>query len=254
MAFLAADATPGDASCRRWRAIRFDSPRINQFLAHGAEAERTLLWEYEPYAKVLSEYRGRVLDVGGGAGLAGRFLSPDADYVVVDPSDSWTGNDWKQFSRKFTGRDFQFVIGVGEKLPFARGEFDAVISFWSLNHAQDPAKCLLEMHRVLKRDGRCLLVFEDMEPSLLDAGRLWRQERRERRGIAQKYPIGWNQAEIKTASETARHKLARGIWPLQSDHIRITETSLRKLLPGNFRLVDRNWAGGFLSWELERIA
>ena len=226
----------------------------DDFLASDAqEAERSLLWEYQPYADRLSLFDGRVLDVGGGAGLAGRFLPPEAEYWVIDPSETWTGSKWREFSKRFTGREFHFVHGIGERLPFHDCEFDGVLSFWSLNHVQSPAQCMREMHRVLKSAGKCLIVLEDMKPSLTDVLRLWLQEQRQGLGKVTPYPMSWNQSEIGSAKETFWHLVTRKPWPLQEDHIRITERFLKSLLPGQFRMADRNWEGGFLSWELERI-
>jgi hypothetical protein len=41
-------------------------------------------------------------------------------------------------------------------------------SFWSLNHVDRPERVLQEVGRVLKPEGRFLIVLEDMPPALLD--------------------------------------------------------------------------------------
>ena len=57
-----------------------------------------------------------------------------------------------------------FVRAVGEYLPFPDASFDAALSFWSLNHVDQPERVLQEVGRVLKPEGRFLIVLEDMSP------------------------------------------------------------------------------------------
>ena len=57
--------------------------------------ERQLLCEYEPHREFLRTLSGDVIDIGGGAGLAARFLKPDVSYTVVEPLDFWRSpNGW----------------------------------------------------------------------------------------------------------------------------------------------------------------
>lgn len=114
------------------------------------ERERLLLADYAPHVSFLQELHGRVLDVGGGAGLAARFLRPDVHYVVVDPSETWSQPEWVEFGRAFRGNGPQpeFVNGMAEKLPFADQSFETVLSFRSLNHGDDPRASVAEMVRV----------------------------------------------------------------------------------------------------------
>jgi ubiquinone/menaquinone biosynthesis C-methylase UbiE len=51
----------------------------------------------------------------------------------------------------------EFVIGRGERMPFADASFDAVFSNGSLHEWSHPERILLEIRRVLKRGGRVFL-------------------------------------------------------------------------------------------------
>lgn len=226
------------------------------FLGLGrARVEEDLLWDYEPYALLLRTLRGQIIDVGGGAGLAGRFLSPGCEYVVVDPSPVWAEPEWRDISEEFNrgGVKPSFVTGTGEALPFSDAKFDGLLAFWSFNHAADALACVDEASRVLKPGARALIVLEDMIPGWGDVARLWIQELAERHlGRKRQFPIGWSQKGLEDAAATASFKLSGGRWPLQDDHIRIEDDAFQAELKGRFRVVDRNWKGGFLSYELLR--
>jgi ubiquinone/menaquinone biosynthesis C-methylase UbiE len=224
--------------------------------ADRAEAEAVFLGEYQPYARLLGSFGGRIVDVGGGAGLAGRFLPTDSDYVVVDPSPLWEEPEWRDISARFTeaGAVPTFIHGTGEALPFGDAEFDGLLAFWSFNHAADPFACLDEAYRVVKPGGRLLIVLEDMIPSWGDVARLWIEEK-EQRYLKRwrRWPIEWHQPGIEGARATVSYKLSGRAWPLQNDHVRIEEPAFRAAIEGRFRIVDRNWDGGFLSYELKRL-
>lgn len=56
------------------------------------------------------------------------------------------------------------VRGVGERLPFLDGVFDAVFSFNVLEHVKDPFTCAREISRVLKPGGRLYCVVPFLQP------------------------------------------------------------------------------------------
>lgn len=56
------------------------------------------------------------------------------------------------------------VLGVGEKLPFKDGSFDAVISIAVLEHVQDPFICAKEIGRVLKPGGKLYCAIPFLQP------------------------------------------------------------------------------------------
>lgn len=216
-------------------------------LASGT-AEAFLQTDYAPHAEFLSGLSGRILDLGGGAGVAGRYLPPECDHVVIDPAAVWAEPEWRDLGARFSGgRGTTFIRGTGEALPLAAGEFDGAIAFWSLNHAQDPNDCINELARVVRPGGTTLLVLEDMEPSWADFALCVRQ----RVGALFGGGVdGFGFFESFRAS--ALHKLSGKPWPLQDDHCRILEADLLQWTAPHFRLVRRQWLGGFLTLEFAR--
>lgn len=217
-----------------------------------AAAEQSLTSDYASYSTLLAALRGRVLDVGGGAGLAARYLDPACDYTVLDPAAVWEEPRWQEFAAGFRKEHkVDFVRGAGEAMPFGNACFDAVTAFWSLNHARDPARCITEIARVLRPGGTGLLVLEDMEPSWADVAR-----RAARFAMSQVTGKGakayWHQPEVGGLMATLRHKLQGKVWPLQPDHVRIREQDLRSWLAPGFAITRRAWRGGFLAYEISR--
>lgn len=221
----------------------------HELLQRGDEAaEEALRRDYSPYRDFLSGLRGRVLDVGGGAGLASAYLSEASGYTVIDPAAVWEEPGWKAFSRRFHAeRPPVFVKGQGEELPFEDASFDAVLAFWSLNHVDRPQRCVAEMIRVLRDGGAMLLVLEDMIPSWSDMIDLTLTRALRREG---RWPRGWNPWGLDIR-ESWRRFLSSS-WPLQSDHIRIAGPKLRRWIAPRMRVRDRSWASGFLTYELEK--
>jgi ubiquinone/menaquinone biosynthesis C-methylase UbiE len=222
--------------------------------------------EYGPFIEILAKLQGTILDIGGGAGLAGAYMGPEVQYIVIDPSPIWLDESWSSIRKKLNpeGASPIFIKGIGENLPFPSSKFDSILAFWSLNHASSPKQCIVEMHRVLKPQGKVLLVLEDMEPSWNDVARLCYQELKSRLGRHVRDPMDWHQDTIPTIQSTIKgdiirskativYKLSGKAWPLQSDHLRISEDDLRNWLQDRFRTLERNWSGGFVSYELERL-
>ena len=211
-----------------------------------SDRERTLLDDYAPHAEFLESLGGRVLDVGGGAGLAARFLPPGTSYVVVDPSSVWKSPEWVEFGAAFrgSGPEPHFIAAGGEDLPFPDADFDSVLSFWSLNHVADPARCLSEMLRVLKPGGRARLVLEDTEPRWLDImldgiGRSWSLLSGRRRI-----------ARVPCGVLTSASQKWRGKWEIADDHIPVAEKDVRSWVAGRARVDGRAWLHGYLTLDL----
>src|SRR5260370_31350473 len=104
----------------------------------------------------LEAVRGKVLDVGGGAGSVAKAVKrerPDLEVVGCDVSRS---------ALAVAGASpdgVNFRAAEAEKLPFADGEFDFVWIFDVLEHVEKPEQVLREIARVLRPGGAFHLVL-----------------------------------------------------------------------------------------------
>lgn len=91
----------------------------------------------------------KVLDVACGAGyVAAAARERGADATGVD----FSAAQIRLAKQTYPG--IRFVDGDAEALPFADGEFDAVLNAFGMPHAVNPDKVAAEAYRVLKPAGR----------------------------------------------------------------------------------------------------
>jgi SAM-dependent methyltransferase len=108
----------------------------------------------------------RLLDLGSGSCENALWLPPGCRYVGFDVSTAALR------MADELGRPGRRVRGDGERLPFAGGAFDAVLSTWALEHFHHPPRTLLEAARVTRPGGLLLFVGSswdlpwEMPPSL----------------------------------------------------------------------------------------
>ena len=114
--------------------------RINRILSFGQEQN----WRRRVIA-LLPE--GRILDLGGGTGAANEVFGNRA-VVALDPSA-------EMLSLNDAGLR---MVGVGERLPFADGSFDAVFSAYVFRNLDSVSETLTEVARVLRPEGRLGVV------------------------------------------------------------------------------------------------
>jgi SAM-dependent methyltransferase len=198
--------------------------------------------DYRAYSRLLATLTGRVLDVGGGNGVARHYLTSVACYVVVEPDPDWLDGSWAGLANRFPclAAPPCFIRGVGEHLPFSAGAFDAVLALWSLNHAVDPAKVVDEAGRVLRPGGLLILVLEDMSPRWLDVA-------------APGFLAGRSTAHTaRLVGRKLRTSLLGRPWPTQPDHVAFSEADLRAWSRGQLEIRRRYWNKGYLAFELER--
>lgn len=88
---------------------------------------------------------GRVLDLGCGEG---RFLPPHGVGLDLDP----------ERLRLARARSWLLVRADARSVPFARGSFDTVYANRMLNDTGDVDRVLREIARVLRQDGRLLVL------------------------------------------------------------------------------------------------
>lgn len=103
-----------------------------------------------------------VLDVGCGTGSlaieAKRHVGSTGSVCGIDASPEMLARAGRKAAK--TGCEVVFKNGAAQALPFADGQFDAVLSTLMLHHLPRTARqqCAGEMRRVLKPGGRALVV------------------------------------------------------------------------------------------------
>lgn len=210
----------------------------DELAADPAHARLAYHTDLDGYRVHLARCAGQVLDIGGGYGVVRHYLTAATDYTVVDPSTSWFAQPWHVIADEFPclSTPPTFVRGVAEALPFADSTFDWVLSFWSINHLDDPSRALAECARVVRPGGGMLVSLEDMEPRWTDITN----------GT-------YRDGRFPTRAALRRAKLWAAVvrWPLQRDHIRVTERDLRRWTR-LFRWEERWWVGTYLTLVLRR--
>lgn len=114
--------------------------RINRILSFG----RDQAWRQRVIARLPE---GRLLDLGGGTGAANDVFG-DRQVVALDPSREMLS----------LNNAPQRTVGVGEKLPFDDGAFDAVFSAYVFRNLDSVESTLAEVARVLRPGGRLGVV------------------------------------------------------------------------------------------------
>ena len=106
-----------------------------------------------PKIEEFIQLNGKVLlEVGCGNGrLTTLLVDKTAAITAIDPDGSSIEAARKQVNR------VNFQVGSGEKLEFADSSFDIVLFSYSLHH-QDCIKALAEAKRVVRQDGRILII------------------------------------------------------------------------------------------------
>ena len=101
----------------------------------------------------IPENTNSLLDVGCASGYYTVHYSKKCSKVFgIDPNE----NLIKIAKEKYPNLDFR--KGSAEEIPFKDNSFDVVILSDVLEHVADEKKCLSEIHRVLKDDGKLILT------------------------------------------------------------------------------------------------
>ena len=107
--------------------------------------------------KCLSGVRGKVLEVGFGAGHNLPFYPPAVDKLVaIDPSQQGA----KLARKRIAAAPFpvEYAPLEGEKIDAPDASFDSVVSTFTLCSIPDPTAALRQIRRVLKPGGKLFLI------------------------------------------------------------------------------------------------
>ncbi|NKX87561.1 class I SAM-dependent methyltransferase [Nocardia coubleae] len=115
-----------------------------------------------------------VLDIAAGTAEIGAALAAvyplRLSYVAVDLNEQMLAVAERKFARlrrKRPSNDWQLALGSAESLDFPSSSFDAAVMCFALDDMDDPAAALAETVRVLRADGRFLLIELAMPDSPL---------------------------------------------------------------------------------------
>jgi SAM-dependent methyltransferase len=147
---------PPDAEVRRrwglWEELQENGERAYEFdppssLAVGDRADTRAFARF-------SDLRGRVLDVGCGPQAVPSYATGfEGEFVGIDPL------------LGAQPREFEFVKGVGEYLPFLDQSFDRVLFVTSIDHLLSPAISLRSAARVTRPGGIVSVWLGEVAPS-----------------------------------------------------------------------------------------
>jgi SAM-dependent methyltransferase len=123
------------------------------------EAHRYTKEWHIPDAADFAGARGlRVLEIGSGLGTDGaQFAKAGAYYTGIDLTEAAIDLARRRF--EIEGLPGTFLVADAEQLDFADNSFDLVYSHGVLHHTPDTARAVQEIHRVLKPDGRAIVML-----------------------------------------------------------------------------------------------
>ena len=152
------------------------APRYD-FLNRLLSAGRDQYWR-KIAVDLLSPKRGECfLDLATGTGdIALEIAARLPDRIKVMAMD-FSGPMLDRCKRKVETKGLQHSIrlqkGCGESIPFAEQSFHGVITAFGIRNFSDPKQALTEMHRVIKKNGK-VIILEFSHPTHAVLGSLYR--------------------------------------------------------------------------------
>jgi ubiquinone/menaquinone biosynthesis C-methylase UbiE len=111
------------------------------------------------YAITLGLVQGKdVLDLASGEGYGSNLISSAANSVIgVDISEEAINHARKKYKKE----NLKFLQGSADKVPVESGSIDVVVSFETIEHHDKHDEMMLEIKRVLKKDGILIISSPD---------------------------------------------------------------------------------------------
>jgi ubiquinone/menaquinone biosynthesis C-methylase UbiE len=112
----------------------------------------------------------RILDIGCGRAIdAIELAKRGGSCFGLEPSRQMISHAKERIAESNT--EVTLIRGIGEYLPFKNCSFDKVICKGALDHFPNPAKALEEIARVLKPEGKAIIVIANFESLSFRLGR-----------------------------------------------------------------------------------
>ena len=118
------------------------------------------LWHTRKFSqvlKILPPNSRHILDIGCSSAVL------TAEVSKIYPKSKITGLDSYKKAIDFAKDKYphiEFIVADAHKLPFKNSTFDLIICTETLEHLIDPGQALLEMKRVLKKDGHAIISMD----------------------------------------------------------------------------------------------
>jgi ubiquinone/menaquinone biosynthesis C-methylase UbiE len=106
--------------------------------------------------KALSDLEGKVLEVGVGTGKNLRYYSKDVQLTGIDISPKMMAKAKKKKQKLEIDADLELMDA--QRMDFHDDTFDFVVLTFVLCSVPDPQTALLEIRRVLKKDGKLIAL------------------------------------------------------------------------------------------------
>ncbi len=134
--------------------------RFGRFLARGMNLGHYRLTRWG-LSKVVIPENANVLDIGCGGGRTLGTLASIAKLgkaVGIDYSEDAVAVAWKRNQKLFVSGRVEVLLGSVSSMPFAAATFDCVIAVESYYFWPDFAEDLAEIRRVMKPNGRLVII------------------------------------------------------------------------------------------------
>ncbi|MBM3237114.1 class I SAM-dependent methyltransferase [Candidatus Poribacteria bacterium] len=118
------------------------------------------------YIELVSKYSkpgSKILEVGGGNGLAARLLN-QLEYHIISTDISLF---FLKDTQEWNNEKLNYAVCDALDLPFKTGSFDVVCSSELIEHVLDAERALAEMARVVKKGGRIIIAGPNLCSPLL---------------------------------------------------------------------------------------
>lgn len=99
-----------------------------------------------------------VLEVAAGTCICGRAFAPYVKNIICLDATPAMLDIGKSECRKSNIQNIDFTVGLADDLPFKDNSFDIVISRLAFHHFTDPEIVFKEMKRVLKTNGKLVVI------------------------------------------------------------------------------------------------
>lgn len=99
-----------------------------------------------------------IADLGAGEGTVSQLLARRAKRVIAVDNSEKMVEFGSELARSHGVKNLEYRLGDLESLPIAKNEVDVALFGQSLHHAQHPATAMAEAHRVLKPNGRVIVL------------------------------------------------------------------------------------------------